>query len=132
MIDIKLSDTWTLTQAANGDAPVIEDIQCFVQDVKLEALTQEGELFYDESYGWSLMDFIQCENDELSLIEIKNRIREKLSRREEIASESIESAITFLEDTIYIKATFKLVGSNKIFEIDISLDRVKVVMNYAE
>lgn len=132
MIDIKLSDQWTLTGAANGDAPVITDIECFLQDVKLEALTQVGELFYDEEYGWSLMDFMQCENDELSIIEIKNRVRGKLSRRTEIASDSIQSDVAFLEDIIYIKAIFKLVGNEKVFQMELSLDRVKVVLENVE
>lgn len=131
MVDIKLNDMWCLTKATNGDAPTVIDIDCFLQDVKLEALTQEGELFYDESYGWSLMDFMQCENDELTIIEIKNRVREKLSKRELITSESIRSEITFTDDLLCISASFKIIGNNRYFSMEIAVERIKVEVENA-
>ena len=44
--DIRLNDEWQLTQASTGDAPVCSGLDCFLQDIRLEAITQPGELFY--------------------------------------------------------------------------------------
>ena len=71
--DVKLNDEWQLTQATNGDAPLVSDLDAFLQDVRLESITQEGELFYDKAYGWSLMDFLQGSDDAFKILEIKER-----------------------------------------------------------
>lgn len=42
MVDIRLDENWKLTQAATGDAPTAADIECILQDIRLESLTQEG------------------------------------------------------------------------------------------
>ncbi len=64
--DIKLTDEWQLTQAADGDAPLCSGLECLYQNIALEAVTQKGDLFYDIDFGWSLYDFIQSEDDELT------------------------------------------------------------------
>lgn len=126
MVDIKLDNTWGLTQAANGDAPVISDVECLIQDIKLEAITQAGELFYDTQYGWSLLEFIQAEDDELTHIEIKERIRSKLSKRSQIDIESIRNTITFKDDVLNIGISFRLTNDNQTYVIDIVLNRIRV------
>lgn len=124
--DIKLDEDWQLTAAANGDAPLSSDTDCFIQDIRLEALSQEGELFYDETWGWSLMDFIQADDDELVRLEIEQRIRTKLSRREEIDSETIQTKLSFQDDKISVKVAFKFTNDSKQYILDIVLDRVRV------
>lgn len=124
--DIKLDESWQLTQAANGDAPVITDTDCFLQDIKLEAMTQEGELFYDKEYGWSLLDFLQRNEDELTRLEIKERIRSKLLRRKQIDSERIKTEVYFGEDTLTVITQFGIYGTEKKFRIETDLSRVSV------
>lgn len=126
MVDIKLDNTWGLTQAANGDAPVISDVECLIQDIKLEAITQAGELFYDTEYGWSLLEFIQSEDNELTHIEINERIRSKLSKRNQIDIESIRNTITFKDDVLNIEIAFRLINDSQTHVIDIVLNRIKV------
>ncbi len=124
--DIKLDEDWQLTAATNGDVPLSSDTDCFIQDVRLEALSQEGELFYDETWGWSLLDFIQAEDDELVRLEIEQRVRTKLSRREEIDSETIQTKLSFEDDKISVKVAFKFKNDSRQYILDIALDRVKV------
>ena len=50
-IDIRLSDHWQLTQAADGDAPLCSELDCLYQNIVLEALTQPGDLFYDAEWA---------------------------------------------------------------------------------
>lgn len=124
--DIKLDDEWQLTQATNGDAPLVSDLDAFLQDIRLEAITQEGELFYDQAYGWSLMDFLQGSDDEFKMLEIKERVKSKLSNREEIDAESISVEVGFEEDLLRVQAYFRLNNSEDTQSVVVSLDRIRV------
>lgn len=124
--DIKLDDSWQLTQAATGDAPIASGFDCLMQDIRLEAMTQAGEIFYDTDWGWSLLEFLQSEDDELTVLEIGERIREKLGNREIIDPDTISTDINFLDDVITILVTFSFLGDDKTYRLDISLDRVNV------
>jgi len=125
-VDIKLDMDWQLTPAANGDAILTSGIECVLQDIQCEALSQEGELFYDEEWGWSLLDFVQAQDEELTRVEIRQRIETKLSRRPEIDVESIEVSINFQSDKLLISVAFKFADSPEKYELNFTLDRVKV------
>lgn len=105
--DIRLSDEWQLTQATDGDAPLCSDLECLYQNIILEALTQPGDLFYDLSFGWGLYDFIQSEDDELTRLEIAQRARVGLQRREVIRPESIQIDVDFEDDTFVLRCYFE-------------------------
>ena len=66
--DIRLTDAWELTRAADGDAPLCSGLDCLYQNIILEALTQPGDLFYDAAFGWGLYDFIQSEDGDLDAL----------------------------------------------------------------
>ncbi|EKS54342.1 baseplate assembly protein [Citrobacter freundii ATCC 8090 = MTCC 1658 = NBRC 12681] len=129
--DIRLDDNWQITAAASGDALLVSGLECFLQDIRIEALTQEGEVFYDETWGWSLLDFMQSQDDELLRLEIEQRVRTKLARREEIDPESIRTTVEFLEDVIAIRSSFRFVDSDQTVQLDVELDRVKVEVRLA-
>ena len=124
--DVKLNDEWQLTQATNGDAPLVSDLDAFLQDVRLESITQEGELFYDKAYGWSLMDFLQGSDDGFKMLEIKERVKSKLAARPEIDTESISVEVTFEKDLLFIHAYFQIYGLDTVHRIAVSLNRVQV------
>lgn len=105
--DIRLSDEWQLTQAADGDAPLCYNLECLYQNIILEALTQPGDLFYDLSFGWGLYDFIQSEDDDLTRLEIAQRARAGLQRREVILPESIQIDIDFEDDAFVLRCYFE-------------------------
>ncbi|BFH11081.1 hypothetical protein J6TS7_02810 [Paenibacillus dendritiformis] len=124
--DIRLDANWQPAAAANGDALLVTDYDCLFQDIRLEALTQEGELFYDESWGWSLLEFIQSQDDELTHLEIQQRVKEKLERRIEIDADTIQVVTAFRGDAITVHASFSFRGDERLYELNIDLDRVKV------
>ena len=105
--DIRLSDEWQLTQATDGDAPLCYDLECLYQNIILEALTQPGDLFYDPSFGWGLYDFIQSEDDELTRLEIAQRARVGLQKREVILPESIQIDVDFEDDVFVLSCYFE-------------------------
>lgn len=124
--DIRLSDDWTLTQATSGDAPTLSDKDCLLQTIKLEALTQEGELFYDESWGWSLLDFIHSDDSDLIRLEIENRVKDKLINYEVIDVDTIQVATVFDEESFTVQALFSFLGSDEVNSVDIFVSRVNV------
>lgn len=105
--DIRLSDEWQLTQAADGDAPLCYDLECLYQNIILEALTQPGDLFYGLSFGWGLYDFIQSEDDELTRLEIAQRARVGLQKREVILPESVQINVDFEDDAFVLRCYFQ-------------------------
>lgn len=124
--DIRLDDEWQLTQASTGDAPVCSGTDCFLQDIRLEAITQPGELFYAPEWGWGLLEFLQAEDDDLTRLEISERVKEKLRRRKEIKAETISVSLLFGDDILKILARFQFIGSEETQSIEVGLDRVKV------
>lgn len=124
--DILLDEDWQIAAAASGKSLTVSGLECLLQDIKLEALSQEGELWYDEDWGWSLMDFIQSINDELTLLEISQRVKVKLGNRDEVVSDSIEAAVSFQEDQVIVQAKFRFLDSAAVQTLTVGLDRVKV------
>lgn len=126
MVDIRLDENWKLTQAATGDAPTAADIECILQDIRLESLTQEGDLFYDREYGWSLYDYLQGDDSELIRTAIDTRVRKKLTRREYIDATSIKTQITYTDNTFTVQVRFCFKGNDQVYSMTTSLDRIRV------
>lgn len=123
--DIKLSAGYELTAATDGDAPLITGIDALLQDLSCEAVTEPGELFYDLDYGWGLKEFVQNDDPESSEIEIRERIKEKLAKREYIDMSSLWIKVSF-NSNIDISIKFRLFDSKKENELNIELNRLKV------
>lgn len=129
MTDIKLSDEQQIINAANGETLLTTDIEELIQSIKLEAMTQEGELFYDLSYGWSLYDFIQRDNDELFSVELNDRAKNKLKKYEEIDQDTINITTEVDEeesDIMHFQISFKRITENTTYSVDVSLSRISV------
>ena len=127
--DIRLDHNWLVTPAANGDALLVSGLECLLQGIRLEALTQEGEVFYDETFGWSLLDFIHAQDDELLRLEIDQRVMTKLARRTVIDPETIRTSVELIGDAIVIRTSFSFTDSDQTVQLDVELDRVKVEVN---
>ena len=125
-IDIRLSDHWQLTQAADGDAPLCSELDCLYQNIVLEALTQPGDLFYDVEWGWGLYEFIQSEFDELTRLEITQRVRSKLGLREVILPESIAVTLDLQNDNLIVRTSFQFAEENEPRQLNIVVDSVSV------
>ena len=52
--DIALDENWQPAVRSNGDFATVSDLDCLMQEIRLEALTTQGELFFDPEFGWSL------------------------------------------------------------------------------
>lgn len=124
--DILLSDELALTQATDGDAPLCSGLECLYQNIILEALTQPGDLFYDPTFGWGLYDFIQSEDDDLVLLEIEQRARNNLAKREVIVPDSIDVAVEFVDNSFRLYCKFKLDGEDETRTLNLVIGAVSV------
>lgn len=124
--DIRLTDEWQLTQAADGDALLCSGLECLYQNIALEAVTQPGDLFFDESFGWGLYDFIQSEDDELTRLEIAQRARLGLQKRDVILPESIEVDVSFSGDVIRLYCSFRFAGEDGARQLNVVIGAVSV------
>lgn len=124
--DIRLDDYWQLTRAADGDAPLCSNLDCLYQNIILEAVTQPGDLFYDTEWGWGLYEFIQSEDTELTRLEITQRVRNKLQKREVILPETISISITRVDDTFQLRCTFRFAGESEPRKLNVVISAVSV------
>lgn len=124
--DLMMDDNGQPVVSAAGENLMVSGIDCFLQDVRNEAVTMEGECFWDADYGWSMLDFIQQERDELLQTKISNRVKQKLSSRSEINQQSITVTVSFLDDDVTaVKVAFKIKNSDVSYEIDLNVDGVE-------
>ena len=108
----------------NDDVIKIEENEEIIQNIKIEMVTNEGDVFYDLEFGYSLYDFLHREIDEMLINEIKYRIITKLSRRDYVDSSSINIETIQKIDKLIFNVSFYI---NEYFsQITLLLDRVKV------
>ena len=132
-VDIMLDEFGQPVSERNGDMALVSADACWLQDIKNEALTEEGELFYEdaegeESYGWGLTDFSQGEYDDFLAVEIKQRIRSKLAKREYIDARSIQTTVDFDGHLYHIRIAFRRKDSNSDYYLDIESNGVEVIL----
>lgn len=124
--DIRLDTNWQLTQAADGDALMCSDLDCLYQNIILEALTQPGDLFYDEEFGWGLYDFLQSEDSELVRLEIAQRVKGKLEKREVILPGSVSVQIDYTEDIFWLRCGFRFTDEYTDRNLSVTINPVSV------
>lgn len=117
----------------SGKDEVAELYKSFGMTIFHEAMTEEGELFYedeegDASYGWSLLDFMQGEYDDFTQMEIQQRIRSKMSKRDYIDAGSIQTTVNFDGHIYHIRIAFRRTDSNSEYNIDIESNGVEVIV----
>lgn len=125
-VDVRLDDNWQLTQAADGDAPICSGLECLYQNILLEAETQPGDLFYDPDFGWGLYDFIQSEDSDLTRLELTQRARTNLLKREVILPESISVSVDHDGDVFYLSCSFRFEGESKTRKLNVVISAVDV------
>lgn len=130
--DIRLSEDWQPTQAADGDALLCSDLDGIFQDIALEAVTQPGDLFYDQSFGWGLYTFIQSENDDLTRLELITRAREKLQRRAELIPDSVSVSVDYTGDTYRLSCMFRFRGETEPRALDVVVSAVNVEVEHID
>lgn len=123
--DIALDENWQPAVRSNGDFATVSDMDCLIQEIRLEALTTQGELFFDPEFGWSLPEFLHLQIDELTLLEIEQRVYARLAARDKIETSSI-AVKAQAGDTVLISAVWRWIGDSKTNRLQVSVGRVDI------
>ena len=110
-VDIMLDEDGQPVSDGNGDTALVSE-------------DEEG----DASYGWSLLDFMQGEYDDFTQMEIQQRIRSKMSKRDYIDAGSIQTTVNFDGHIYHIRIAFRRTDSNSEYNIDIESNGVEVIV----
>ncbi|MCM1161487.1 MAG: DUF2634 domain-containing protein [Roseburia sp.] len=129
--DIRLDANGQPVPDKNGDFATISGDECWEQDLRLEAHTEEGELFYededgDEAYGFGLLDFVHAENDEFTQTEIMQRVRGKLAKRTYLDLAKTTQEVTFRDGIYYDSVSISKNDSNDEYNMELSTEEVEV------
>lgn len=110
----------------NGELKTVSDIDLVLQDIKNEMITYPGDLFYDETYGYGLLDFKNSQNTDLARLELSQRIKNKLAINEYVnVSSIIVNISTWNMNNIQFNVQFQLGTLNISLGIQIS-DSIEV------
>ena len=123
--DIALDENWQPAVRSNGDFATVSDMDCLIQEIRLEALTTQAELFFDPEFGWSLPDFLHLRIDDLTLLEIEQRVYARLAARDKIETSSI-AVKAQAGDTVLISAVWRWIGDSKTNRLQVSVGRVDI------
>lgn len=129
--DIKLDANGQPVPDKSGDFATVSGDECWEQDLRLEAHTEEGELFYededgDEAYGFGLLDFVHAENDEFTQTEIMQRVRGKLAKRTYLDLAKTTQEVTFRDGIYYDSVSISKNDSNDEYNMELSTEEVEV------
>lgn len=126
-VDLMMDTTGQPVPLASGAESLVMGIDGFFQDIRNEAVTVEGECFYAPDYGWSLLDFLHRDFNEMENLRIKTRVIEKLKMREEINQHSIQVNLSQEQDgAIQIHVEFKIKNADVSYQMDLSIDGAEV------
>ncbi len=133
--DIMLDSNGQPVPDDNGDFQLVSGDECWYQDVRMEAQTEEGELFYededgDEAYGFGMLDFVHAEEDGdgLTRMEILQRVSGKLAKREYLDQGKTVQHLVFNDGLIIDDVTISKQNSDDEYNIELSTDEVEVVI----
>lgn len=131
--DIRLDENGQPVADRFGDFDTVSGDECWEQDLRMEALTDEGELFYededgDEAYGYGLDDFIHAEDDDdgMTRMEIRQRVSGKLAKRTYLDSGKTVQEISFSEGQVSDSVKVFKQDSNDEYNIELSAGGVEV------
>ncbi len=129
--DIMLDENGQPVADENGEFKTVSGDECWEQDLRLEAQTEEGELFYedadgDEAYGFGFLDFTHAEDDDLTRMEISQRVRDKLAKREYLDQRKTTQDISFDNSVFTDNVSVSKQDSNEEYNIELSTDEVEV------
>lgn len=124
--DIYLNESYQPEIPANGDFRLIAGNDCLFQGLCVEAVSVEGDLWYDLNWGWSLIDFLNAQQDELILLEVEQRCRQKLKTHEEIAVESILVSVEWGVESTNVAIAFRFIDELEQRSLNIKIGKTEI------
>lgn len=129
--DIMLDNNGQPATGKNGDFATVSGDGCWMQDLRLETATDEGELFYEdedgnEAYGFGLVDFVHAENDGFTQKEIEQRVNSKLAKRTYLDMAKTTQVVTYNNGIYYDNVSIAKNDSSDGYNLELSTENVEV------
>lgn len=119
----------------DGDVRLVSEEDCWIQDVWMEMLTEEGELLHEDeegrwAYGFGYGTVLNGLDSEEANEEIYARTREKLTKRDYIEPDSIKTSITTPDrkGRRTLRVTYSPLDAEKEVNKDIRIDGAEVTI----
>lgn len=122
--DIALDVWYQLQSSANGDFLLLQDAR--MQDICMEAISPQGDLFYYPGYGWGLIEFAQRPLNALLELEIAQRVRGKLSERENVSTSSVHVSAESSKDGLHITIAFRFLGETELQQLGLLVTPLEI------
>ncbi len=129
--DIRLDVNGQPVPDESGDFATVSGDGCWKQDLRMEAGTAEGELFYededgDEAYGFGMSDFAHAENDGFTETEIMQRVRGKLAKRTYLDMAKTVQEVTYHDGIFSDRVSISKNDSKDEYNLELSAGEVEV------
>lgn len=133
--DIALDQYGQPVVGEDGDVRLVSEEDCWIQDVWMEMLTEEGELLHEDeegrwAYGFGYGTVLNGLDSEEANEEIYARTREKLTKRDYIEPDSIKTSITAPDrrGRRTLRVTYSPLDTEKEVNKDIRIDGAEVTI----
>lgn len=133
--DIALDQYGQPVVGEDGDVRLVSEEDCWIQDVWMEMLTEEGELLHEDeegrwAYGFGYGTVLNGLDSEETNEEIYARTREKLTKRDYIEPDSIKTSITAPDrkGRRTLRVTYSPLDTEKEVNKDIRIDGAEVTI----
>ena len=133
--DIALDQYGQPVVGEDGDVRLVSEEDCWIQDVWMEMLTEEGELLHEDeegrwAHGFGYGTVLNGLDSEEANEEIYDRTREKLTKRDYIEPDSIKTSITAPDrkGRRTLRVTYSPLDTEKEVNKDIRIDGVEVTI----
>ena len=113
--DIMLDPNGQPVADSSGDFKIVSGDACWEQDLRLEALTEPGELFYED------------ENDEFTQKEIEQRVKNKLSKRTYLDQRKTRQKISFENGVFRDYVSVSKQDAVDEYNVELTTEEVEVV-----
>lgn len=127
--DIALDTSGQPLVASTGELVLTEGVATGLQDIRLRLTTYIGSLFYDKSFGSTLPDWMQDENDALARIGFAAEVKRCIGTDPRVTAGS--TACTVLdwdENSLSVRAAFGFIDDDHVYNLVIDVDRSKKEM----
>lgn len=124
--DIRIDKDGQPCADEKGEFLLVSGTDCFLQDIWLDMLTEEGELLQEDAegeaaFGYGLRRYMNAEFSEEIQEEISALIRNKLTKRQDIRNESIKITVTQRQNAWSAHVQFQI-GTDDNINIQIGTD----------
>ncbi len=112
-----------------GDLRILDERQTLIQDIYNRIRTVKGSHFHHPDYGIDLIDFLNTDQDELTILDLQNQLQEEIEKDPRI----LECDVQITQEQEGIKYTAYITPIDDApFSLEIDKQGIKVISEARE